>query len=370
MARKMQKMIPVAEPLLGNEELENLKECITSGWISSHGKFIKEFEDKFSKFCNVKYSVSVCNGNAALHLALAALGIGKGDEVIVPDITFISTANAVVYTGAKPVFVDIEKRTWNIDPEKIKEKITGKTKAVIPVHLYGHPCDMGRIMKIAKEHNLFVVEDCAEAHGAEYKGKKVGSFGDIGCFSFFGNKIITTGEGGMCTTDSKELRDKMDILKNYGNSPDRKYDYKVIGFNYRMTNMQAAVGVAQIKKIDEIIDKKRENASIYNKLLKDVKGITLPAEEDYAKNVYWMYTMLVEDDFGITRDELASLLSKKGIETRPIFPPISSFEIYKTDDRFPIAEEVARKGLNLPSSAKLTEKDIKFIVDAIKDCKK
>ncbi|NQU99168.1 MAG: DegT/DnrJ/EryC1/StrS aminotransferase family protein, partial [Parcubacteria group bacterium] len=243
-------MIQVSKPSLGREELNNVMEAIKSSWISSKGKFITEFEENFAEYCGVKYGIATANGTVALHLALKALKISKGDEVIVPDLTFIATANVVTYCNAKPIFIDSNPDYWCIDPEKIEEKITTKTKAIIPVHLYGHPCDMDAITKIAKKYGLYVIEDAAEAHGAGYKGKKVGSFGDISCFSFYGNKIITTGEGGMCLTNNQKLAERMKILRDHGMSPDKRYWYDVIGFNYRMTNIQAAIGVAQLKKID------------------------------------------------------------------------------------------------------------------------
>lgn len=364
------KFIPIAEPKLGKKELEYVTNCIKTNWISSQGKYVREFEERFSRYCGVRHGVAVSNGTAALHLALAALGIKKGDEVIVPDLTFIAPANAVTYTGAKPVFADSEKKTWNINPNKIEEKITKKTKAIIPVHLYGHPCDMDPIMKIAKTHNLFVIEDCAEAHGAEYKGKRVGSFGDIACFSFFGNKIITTGEGGMCITNDKKLANKMDMLRDHGMNKKKAYWHPIIGFNYRMTNLQAAIGVAQLEKINDLIKIKRKNAQLYNSLLKDVRGITLPPEEKYAKNVYWMYSVLIQESFPVNRDKLITKLKEEKIDSRPFFNPINSMPPYKSNEKFPVAEELSRKGINLPSSVNLTKGDIERIVAVLSSVKK
>ena len=252
--------IPIAEPDIGQEEIRNVTEAVKSGWISSKGQFIKDLEEQFARYFNVNFGASTSNGTSALHLALDALGIKMGDEVIVPTLTFIASANVVKYTGARPVFVDSHPDYWCIDPEKIEEKITDRTKAIMPVHLYGHPCDMDPIVRIAKKHDLFIVEDCAEAHGAEYRGKKVGSFGIISCFSFYGNKIITTGEGGMCLTNDKELAEKIRILRDHGMSPEKRYWHDVVGFNYRMTNLQAAIGVAQLAKLDKFIEKKRKIA--------------------------------------------------------------------------------------------------------------
>ena len=361
-------MIPIAEPCLDEEELSNVIEAVKSGWISSKGKFIEEFEQRFANYCGRKYGVATSNGTVALHLALKALGIGKGDEVIVPDLTFVAVANTVTYCNAKPVFVDVHPDYWCIDPERIEEKITPRTKGIIPVHLYGHPCDMDAILAIAKEHNLYVIEDAAEAHGAEYKGKKVGSFGDISCFSFYGNKIITTGEGGICLTNSEELAEKMKILRDHGMNHSKRYWYDVIGFNYRMTNLQAAVGVAQLEKLDKLIERKREIAGRYAEGLNDLaeKGlIKLHPEMPWAKCVYWMYCILVED-FGISRDELMSKLEEKGIETRPFFVPMHVLPIYKSDEKFPVAEEISRKGINLPSGINLTKEEVKRIVTEIK----
>ncbi|MDD5129516.1 MAG: aminotransferase class I/II-fold pyridoxal phosphate-dependent enzyme [Candidatus Omnitrophica bacterium] len=359
--------IPVTEPEIEGKELEYVTDCIATGWVSSGGKYVKLFEDNFSEFCQTKYSIAVSNGTAALHLALAVLGVGKGDEVIVPTLSFIATANAVSYTGAKPVFVDVQKDTWNIDPEKIKDAITSRTKAIIPVHLYGHPADMDPILSLAKKHKLYVIEDAAEAHGAEYKGKKVGSFPDVGCFSFFGNKIITTGEGGMITTNNPDIAQKAIILRDHGMSREKKYWHPYIGFNYRLTNIQAAIGVAQLEKIASLIKRKRENARLYSCLLKGVKGIVLPVEKKWAKSVYWMYSILVEDSYGISRDLLMRKLSERGIDTRPVFYPIHIMPPYADNKKFPIAEEISRKGISLPSAVSLKEDEIRRIAAAIKE---
>jgi len=359
-------MIPVAEPNLNGNELKYVKDCIESGWISSIGEYVKKFEQEFSGYCGVKHGVAVANGTVALHLALEALGIKPGDEVIVPALTFIATANAVKYVGAKPVFIDSEPRTWNIDPERIKEKITKKTKAIMPVHLYGHPCDMGIINEIAEKHDLKVIEDAAEAHGAEYKGKKVGSLSDVSCFSFYGNKILTTGEGGMCLTNDEKIAEKIEQLKDHGMSKERRYYHPQLGYNYRLTNIQAAIGLAQLERIEQTIDTKRRNAKTYNSLLKNVKGITLPVEEPWAKNVYWMYSILVERGYKLRRDELIGKLKKEGIDTRPFFIPLHKMPYLDEGLKFPIAEELGEKGINLPSSVKLTKEQIEEITSFIK----
>ena len=365
-------MIPIAEPSLGEEELKNVTEAVKSGWISSKGTFIEEFERDFSSYCGRKYGVATSNGTVALHLALKALGIGKGDEVIVPDLTFVAVANSVTYCNAKPVFADSHPDYWCIDPEKIEEKITPKSKAIIPVHLYGHPCDIDAIMDIAKEHNLYIVEDAAEAHGAEYKGKKVGSFGVVSCFSFYGNKIITTGEGGMCLTNDEELTEKMRILRDHGMNPDKRYWYDIIGFNYRMTNLQAAVGVAQLKRIDDFVGKKRQIARRYEiglRALADRGMITLHSEMPWAKCVYWMYSILVEDNF-MNREDLIARLEEKEIDTRPFFYPMHVLPPYKNNEKFPVAEEISKKGINLPSAVSLNEDKIKYIAEVISSIRK
>jgi len=311
-----------------------------------------------------------------LHLALASIGTGKGDEVIIPASTMIATAFAVIYCDATPVLVDAEPETWNMDVNKIEKKITEKTKAIMPVHIYGHPCDMDPIMKLASEHDLYVVEDAAEAHGAEYKGKKAGGIGDIGCFSFYANKIVTTGEGGMVVMNDEEIAERAKSLRNLCFPKEKRiYLHSEVGYNYRMTNIQAAIGLAQFERIDELAEMRRRNAHLYNEYLKSVKGITLPIEKEWAKNVYWMYSILIEDEFGMSRDELMGELEKKGIETRTFFismheqPVFLNRGLFK-GERYPVAEELARKGLYLPSSSGLKEEEIKFICDAIKEIKR
>ncbi len=362
------RIIPVSDPLLNGNEIKYLTDCIKTGWISSLGGYVEKFEKGFSKFCKVKYAVSVSSGTSALHLALASLGIGRGDEVIMPSFTMVSTANAVVYQGAKLVLVDSEIKTFCIDPAKIEEKITDKTKAIIVVHIYGHPARMDEVLKIARKHRLYVIEDAAEAHGAEYRGKRVGSIGDIGCFSFYGNKIITTGEGGMLVTSNKRIKEKAEFLRDLAFSKEGHFWHKELGFNYRMSNLQAAVGLAQLERVEEFIKIKRRNAYFYNKFLKGTPGIILPPEEEYAKNVFWMYAILVNKDFGITRNELRAKLAAKGIETRIFFIPIHLQPVYSKICRgkYPVSEELCRKGLYLPSGFNLKQNEIKFISKVIR----
>lgn len=360
----MKYKIPVAEPEMGDEELQNVMEAVKSGWVSSKGPFIEEFEKNFSSYLGVKHSVATSNGTTALHLALVALGIGSGDKVLVPSLTFISVANTVKYTGAELAFVDSHPEYWCLDPHKIEEKIDNHTKAIIIVHLYGHPCNMDEIMGIAKDHELHVIEDCAEAHGAEYKGKKVGSFCSVSCFSFYGNKIITTGEGGMCLTNNEELADKMKILRDHGMNPNKKYWYDVVGFNYRMTNLQAALGVAQLKKLNLMITKKRQIATTYKKLLEKLPGVTPAPEMPWAKNVYWLYSVLVKNTL---RDNIIKQLGRKGIETRPFFYPIHILPPYRRSLTLPVAEELSSMGLNLPSGSRISENTIREVVESLSE---
>lgn len=360
----MKHKISVAEPEIGEEELQNVMKAVRSGWVSSKGPFIEEFEKSFSSYIGVKHGVATSNGTTALHLALVALGIGREDKVLLPSLTFIAVANAVTYTRAEPIFIDSHPKYWCMDPSKIEEKIDNQTKAIIVVHLYGHPCDMDEIMRIAEDHKLYVIEDCAEATGAEYKGKKVGSFGIISCFSFYGNKIITTGEGGMCLTNKEELAAKMRILRDHGMNPNKKYWHNIIGFNYRMTNLQAALGVAQLKKIDLLVTKKRQIATAYKKLLQDLPDVAPAPEMPWAKNVYWLYSVLVKKAL---RDKLIKHLERQDIETRPFFHPIHILPPYKCSLTLPIAEKLSATGLNLPSGLRLSENQVEEVVKSLRE---
>lgn len=358
----------MCQPKLGEKERKYVLSCLESSWISSKGEFIEKFEEDFSEYCGARYGVATSSGTTALHLALATLGVKPGDEVIIPSFTMIATANAVVYTGANPVLVDSETRTWNIDVNKIREKITDKTKGVIVVHTYGHPVDMKPILDLAEEHCLHVVEDAAEAHGAEYRGQKVGALGELGCFSFYANKIITTGEGGMIVTNNEELAEKARMLRDQAFEREKRFWHRYIGFNYRLTNLQAALGVAQMEKIDQFVEIRRRNAWLYNSLLKDVDGITLPPEADWAKNVYWMYSLLIEDSFKMNRDKLMEYLAEKGVETRNFFYPIHKQPVYSRrykGEMYPVAEELSRRGMNLPSGNTLQKEQIEYVVECI-----
>lgn len=347
-------MIPIMEPSIDHQEIDLVMDCLNTGWISSQGKYIPEFEKAFSGFCQSRSGVATSNGTTALQLALLTLGIGPGDEVIVPALSFIATANVVVYTGARPVFADVDKTTWTLNPSLIKPLITDRTKAIMPVHLYGHPAHMDPILRIAEEHHLWVIEDAAEAHGAEYKGKKVGSLGDIGCFSFYGNKIISTGEGGMLVSDNEEWLEKARMLRDHGMSREKKYWHPVVGHNFRMTNIQAAIGLGQTYKLDRLIERKRGVADYYHKNLQDLRGIILPAEESWAKSVFWLYSIFLKPETGKDRDDLIAFLSEKDIESRPVFYPIPAMPPYAGQGTYPVSEWIAQGGISLPSSSNLS----------------
>lgn len=356
--------IPVYKPSLSGREKEYVNECIDSTWISSKGKFISRFEEGFANYVGVKYATSVCNGTVALHLALLALGIGEGDEVIVPTLTYISSVNSIKYTGAEPVFVDSLRESWQIDPDDIKLKISNKTKAIMVVHLYGHPCEMDAIIEIAREHNLYIIEDCAEAFGSMYKNKYVGTFGDIATFSFFGNKTITTGEGGMVVTNNKTLYERSTHFKGQGLAKYREYWHDVIGYNYRMTNICAAIGLAQLEQADNFIEKKMQIAKWYKEKL---KGLPLEFHKSVGdiKHTFWMCSILTETTKN--RDLLRDTLKDNGIETRPLFYPVHMMPMYSDKFRLhPVAEDISLRGINLPSFPELTEVEVEFIIDCIK----
>lgn len=356
---------PVYNPSLGKKEKENVLECLDSTWISSKGKFINLFEKSFSAFTGIQYSASVCNGTVAIHLALLALEIGEGDEVIVPSFTYIASVNAIRYTGAKPVFVDSDLTTWQIDPNKITEKITKKTKAILVVHLYGQPCKMDEIIYIANKNNLFVIEDCAEAFGSLYNQKHVGSFGDISTFSFFGNKTITTGEGGMVVTNNLSLHEKVVHLKGQGLAKDREYYHDIIGYNYRMTNICAAIGNAQLERANELIEKKYLIAKWYEQNLKSLP-ITFHSQVGNVKHSFWMVSILLKDSE--ERNAIRLFLKENGIETRPTFHPVHLMPMYFEEGlSLPVAENLGSRGINLPSYPDLTEEGVIFICNKIKE---
>lgn len=354
--------IPVYKPSLSGNEKKYVMDCMDSTWISSKGKYIQEFERRFAEYTGVSHATSVSNGTVAIHLALIALGIKAGDEVIVPAFTYIASVNAIAYMGAKPVFVDSLEDSWQMDPEDVVKKITPKTRAVMAVHLYGQPCKMDVLQKICKERNIYLVEDCAEAIATKYMGKHVGNFGDISAFSFFGNKTITTGEGGMVVTNNPELHEKASHLKTQAVSPTVQYWHDAIGYNYRMTNICAAIGVAQMEQIDTFVARKRKIASYYQTHI-DSSKYTFHHECENSVHSYWMCSMLVKNG---DRDAIRAGLAEKGIETRPLFYPVQMMPPYQNKDlHFPIAHKLGLSGMNLPSYPDLTDDELRYIVDSI-----
>ncbi|HDI02675.1 MAG TPA: DegT/DnrJ/EryC1/StrS family aminotransferase [Candidatus Aenigmarchaeota archaeon] len=353
-------MIRIASPMIGEEEKKAVMEVLESGMLVQ-GPRVKELEEKFAEYIGTKYAVATSSGTSALHLALLALGIGPGDEVITTPFSFIATANSILFCGAKPVFVDIDPKTFNIDPNKIEEKITNKTKAILPVHLYGHPAEMKPILEIAREHGLKVLEDCAQAHGAEYRGKRVGSFGDCAAFSFYATKNMITGEGGMITTNDEEIAEKIRKLRNHGQS--KTYEHETLGFNLRMTDIQAAIGLVQLKKLDKLNAKRAENAEFLTSELKDL--VQTPYVSPGVKHVFHQYTIKVNN-----RDSLLKKLNDSGIGARVYYPkPIHKQPLYQKmgyRDSLPVAEKVSSMVISLPIHPALTEDDLNLIVDTIK----
>ncbi|QAT40522.1 LegC family aminotransferase [Clostridium sp. JN-9] len=358
-------MIPLCVPEIKGNEWKYIKDCLDTNWVSSVGPYVDKFENDFAGYIGSKKAVVTMNGTAAIELALRTLGIGEGDQVIVSSLTFISPVNTIKYVGAEPVFVDVCRDTWVMDADKIEELITPSTKAILPVHIYGHPADMDKIMKIANKHNLYVIEDATESLGSLYNGKAVGTTAHIGCYSFNGNKLITTGAGGMLVTNNEELGKRAKYLSTQTKTvlENGAFYHKEIGYNFRMPNIVAAMGCAQLECIDEYIEIKRKNAKLYNKLLKDVKGVTLPVEKENVKNVNWLYSAVIEDDYPLTRDELIFKLKQYGIQSRPFFMPIHHMPPYRECRHGDMSktDELARKGINLPSSIGLKEEEIEKI---------
>lgn len=355
--------IPVYQPSLDGNEKKYVAECLDSTWISSKGKFLTEFESKFATYTGVEYATCCSNGTVALHLALLALGIGPGDEVIVPTLTYIASVNAITYTGATPVFVDSLRETWQMDPDGVRQRLTPRTKAILCVHLYGHPCDMDALTNIASENGVFLLEDCAEAVGTKFKNRHVGSFGDIGIYSFFGNKTITTGEGGMVVANDRKLIERAIHFKGQGLAAGREYWHDIIGYNYRMTNICAAIGLAQLERVDEILRSKRRIRELYAAGLTGVPVELQPVSKD-VKHSHWMVCGLTEKLE--QRDALRENLAENGIETRPVFNPIHTMPIYSScREEHPIAEDLARRGINLPSWPDLEDQQIEQITGLI-----
>jgi perosamine synthetase len=367
------KPIPVCEPLLAGNELAYITDAVSTGWISSSGSYLQKFENAFAEYCGVRFGVGVCNGTVALHLALRTLGIKEGDEVIIPNFTMIASAFAVCYTGAKPVFVDADKNTWNIDVKKIEEKITSKTKAIMPVHIFGNMCDMETIKSTAQKYNLYIVEDAAEAHGSEYKDKKAGSFSDIAAFSFYANKNITTGEGGMVITDNEKLYKQAKYFKNlcFPLEGPRNYLHEDIGFNYRMSNLHAAIGLAQTEKADYYRSMRIKNNQLYKKYLSDCDGVLFQQDEKHSINCNWMNAILIQPEiYGKTRDDLVAFLKANNIETRLVFNGMHKQKALvqygcDCDGNYPITDYLSENGFYLPSGSGLTEPDITRICNLI-----
>lgn len=360
----MSYIYPVYKPNLTGNEQKYVLDCLNSTWISSKGKYINAFENSFVQKIDAKYAVAVCNGTVAIHLALVALGITDEDEVIVPTLTYIASVNAIAYTGAKPIFVESLNDSWQMDTEDVKRKITPKTKAILCVHLYGQACDMDALMNIAKENNLYLIEDCAEALGTKYKNQHVGTFGDVATFSFFGNKTITTGEGGMVVTNDETLYDRLVHYKGQGLAKYREYWHDVIGYNYRMTNICAAIGMAQLERFDEIIIQKRQVAQWYIEQLHGLP-ITIHQQQSNTFHSYWMFSILVNK--AEDREPLREFLKTNGIETRPLFYPVHTMPMYAQHyQKFPVAEYLGWRGINLPSYPDLSKEDVIFICDKIK----
>ena len=356
--------IPVYQPSLVGNEKKYVNDCLDSNWISSKGKYVSLFEKEFASYVNVNYATGVCNGTAALHLALLALGIGQGDEVIVPTLTYIASVNAISYTGATPIFVDALPDTWQIDPEEVRKSITPKTKAIMAVHLYGHPCEMSVLKEIADEHRLFLIEDCAEAIGSKYEGIHVGTFGDIATFSFYGNKTITTGEGGMVITNDQTIFDRVVHFKGQGLAKYREYWHDTIGYNYRMTNICAAIGLAQLEQVGTILSKKRHVAELYRKLLEG-SNFEVHGEIGNVYHSYWMVSILVSQ--ANQRDEVREHLKQAGIETRPVFYPVHTMPMYSHKfQKHKVAEDIGWRGINLPSYPDLSPEQIDYVCNNLK----
>ena len=364
-------MIPVSEPLLDERALAYVDEAIRSGWISSEGRFIAAFEDAWARYCGVEYGIAVCNGTVALELALAALDLPAGSEVILPSFTIISCIMAVLRTGSRPVLVDAKPDTWCLDVDEVERKITDQTRAIMPVHMYGHMADMDPLMALARRHGLAILEDAAEAHGGQYQGRRAGSFGSLSTFSFYANKIITTGEGGMVVTNDQTLAERARSLRNLCFRRDQRFLHDELGYNFRMTNLQAAIGLSQVERIEDHIARKRRMAAMYDERLADVPGLQLPIERPGVSNVYWMYGLVLHDAVPLDAAGLAARLRQEGIDTRPFFlgmheQPVLLGQGLFVGERYPVAERLARRGLYIPSGLGITEAEIDTVCAAVR----
>lgn len=369
----MNNFIPVNEPLLNGNEKKYLSECIDTGWISSEGPFVKRLEENFSERTGRKFGIAVCNGTAALEAAVIAAGIINGDEVIMPTFTIISCASAVIRAGGIPVLVDSCTDTWNMNTDQIESKITDKTKAIMAVHIYGLPVDMNPIIQIAEKYDLKIIEDAAELIGQTYSGKQCGSFGDVSTFSFYPNKHITTGEGGMIVTDNEEIAERCRSLRNLCFKPEKRFVHDELGFNFRMTNLQAALGVAQLERLDEFIDIKRRNGDMYYERLKEVPFIELPVKrKDYSENIYWVFGIVLKKEAGMNAEQAMRKLSDRKIGTRPFFYPMHQQPVFKKmglfkNEKYPISEKISEYGFYIPSGIALTKEQIEITIDSIKN---
>jgi perosamine synthetase len=361
-------MIHVAHPRFVGNEMKYVGDCIESGWVSAAGRYVDEFESAFARFSGTRAAATCANGTVALHLALLALGVGPGDEVIVPTLTYVASANAVTYCGATPVLVDSEPDTMNLDPAAVEAAITPRTKAVMAVHLYGHPADMVRLRSICRRHGVRLVEDAAEAHGASEHGRPVGSLGDIATFSFFGNKILTTGEGGMVTTDDAELDGLVRLFRGQGQDPERRYWFPMVGYNYRMTNVAAAIGLAQLESVDEHLADRRRVAAAYDERLADLgELLQLPATREGYTHVKWLYTVVLGDEVATDRDEVMARLAADGIESRPVFYPMHVMPVYEQPaGTFPVAERLGARGISLPTHGELSDADLDHVSERLR----
>jgi len=373
--------IPVNEPLIGDREIEYVLDCLRTGWISSAGKYLEAFEEAWASYCGMRFGVAVSNGTTALEIAVKASGLEPGDEVILPTFTIISCAQAVTYNGGVPVLVDSDPRTWCMDVSQLQAKITSKTRAIMPVHIYGHPVDMDAVLTLANHHGLLVIEDAAEAHGAEYlsgrttiqpEWRRCGGMSDISAFSFYANKLVTTGEGGMVLTNDPQIASRLRSLRNLCFRPEKRFYHTELGHNFRLTNLQAAIGLAQIERMPETIKKKRWMGESYTKRLKALPGLTLPVEEAWARQVYWMYGLVLDESTGLSAVEFAKRLAERGIETRPFFlgmheqPVFTNQGMFK-GEKYPVAERIARQGLYLPSGLTITEAQIDEVCQAVEE---
>ena len=360
------KMILTAGPSITQKEIDYVMDAVKNGWYENWNGYLKKFEKKFAEYVGTKYAIATSSCTGAMHIALAALRVGRGDEIIVPETTWGGTAAVVTYVGATPVFVDIERDTWTMDPESLKKAITPKTKGILSVHLYGHPANMDEITRIAKEHGLFILEDAAPSIGSEYKGRKTGSLGDAAAFSFQGAKLLVTGEGGMLVTSDENIYERACFLADQGRDSHRQFYINEISYKYKMSNIQAALGLAQLERINELLEKKRRIYEWYTSSLGGKKGITLSAEKDWAKTNHWMSSILLEDTVQIDREELRAKLKERNIDTRPIFPPISNFPMF-TKGKNPVAEFVGQRGINLPSPMTLTKEQADYVAENVLD---